>query len=261
MFNHNIDPVLFHLGPLEIRYYGIIYALGFIIAYFFLKRMVAEQKINLTKDDVGDLIFWIAVGVVIGARFFHVFVYNAGYYLKNPAEIIMVWHGGLSFHGGLVGAIIAAWVFCRKKKVSLLEIADIIVIPAALALSLGRIANFINAEIVGKVTDLPWCVNFPGYEGCRHPSQIYEAFKNFFIFLVLWSIRNLKLAKGSVFSIFLILYGLLRTLAEFVKDQPIIFAKLTMGQLLSIPMFFLGLFLLLHFNKIELKIGRVKIKF
>src|SRR3989344_5052686 len=175
MFYHNINPVLFSIGSLEIRWYGIIFVIGFLIAYFMIGYLAKRKALNLTKDDTADLLFYLVIGILIGARAFYVFIYNAGYYISNPLESLMFWHGGLSFHGGLVGAVIAAWIFCRKKKLSMLELGDIIVIPLAIGLCLGRIANFINGELVGMVTNLPWCVNFKGYEGCRHPSQLYES--------------------------------------------------------------------------------------
>src|SRR3989338_5485905 len=160
MFYNNINPALFHIGPFEIRYYGIIYALGFILAYFFVYHLAKKRNLNLTKDDVADLIFYLIIGTVAGARLFEIIFYEPAYYLANPLEMPAIWHGGLSFHGGLVGAILAAVLFCKKKKVHFYDLADIVVIPLAFALFLGRIANFINGEIVGRVTNLPWCVKF-----------------------------------------------------------------------------------------------------
>ena len=185
VFIHNISPVLAHFSvfgiPLEIRWYGLFYVLSFLIAYFMIKYLAKQRKLGITEDDVADLILYLLLGVVLGARLFYVIFYNPFFYLSNPLEIPAVWHGGLSFHGGLVGAIAAGWYFCRKKKISFYRLADIAVIPAALGLAFGRIGNFINGEVVGRITNLPWGVKFPGYEDFRHSSQIYESFKNLFI--------------------------------------------------------------------------------
>jgi len=252
MFYHNINPTLLRLGPFEIRYYGIIFALGFIIAYFLIYHLAKERKLNLTKDDVANLIFYLIIGTVLGARLFEVIVYNLPYYLKNPFEIIAIWHGGLSFHGGLIGAVIAGFLYCKKKKIHFYDLADICMIPLALALFLGRIANFINGELVGRITNLPWCVKFQNYEGCRHPSQLYESAKNLLIFFILYNIRNKKLKKGILFWSFVILYSTLRFFIEFVRapDSQIGFILgLTMGQLLCIVMFGVGLYFFVRINK------------
>ncbi|MDO8741191.1 MAG: prolipoprotein diacylglyceryl transferase [Candidatus Woesearchaeota archaeon] len=257
MFYNSIDPVLFRLGSLEIRYYGIIYALGFVIAYFMIYHLAKKGKLKLTKDDVADFVFYLLIGTVIGARVFYVVFYDPVYFINNPLMIPAVWHGGLSFHGGLVGAIIAGLLFCRKKKISFYEIADIAVIPLALGLFLGRIANFINGELIGRITNVPWCVKFQNFEGCRHPSQIYEAIKNLFMFSVLWFVYDLKtkgkkLPAGSLFWLFVIMYSVLRFFIEFFRmpDEQLGFIAfgLTMGQILNIVMFLTALFFLIRFN-------------
>lgn len=260
MLYQNINPALLQLGPLQIRYYGLFYAIGFTIAYFLIYYLAKRKALKLTRDDAADFIVYSIFGVVLGARIIYVLFYNLPFYLGNPIEIIKVWHGGLSFHGGLAGVIIATYLFCKKKKIQFYDIADIIVIPAALALALGRIGNFINAELYGRITDVPWCVDYsknqyvaslPG--GCRHPSQIYESIKNFFIFAVLWFIKDKKLPKGFMFWSFVTLYGLLRTIMEFFRqpDEQIgfIFKYFTMGQLLSFPLFLVGLYMLFRLNK------------
>ena len=190
MFIHNIDPVLLRFGPFEIRYYGLFFVLGFVIAYFMLNYLAKRKKIGLTKDDVADYLLYIIIGTVLGARIFYVFAYNFPFYLQNPFEIIAIWHGGLSFHGGFIGAVIASLLFCRKKKIDFYTIADITVIPLALGLALGRLGNFTNGELYGRITDVPWAVQFPSADGFRHPSQIYEALKNLMIFFTLWSIKD-----------------------------------------------------------------------
>lgn len=252
MFYNNVDPALLKLGPLEIRYYGIIYALGFIIAYFFISYLSKERKLKLTKDDIWDFLFYLIIGTVIGARLFEIIIYNPIYYFKNPLEMLALWHGGLSFHGGLLGAIIAVFLFCRKKKIEFYDLADICVIPLAFALFLGRIGNFLNGELVGRITNLPWCVKFKNYGGCRHPSQLYESLKNLFIFSALWLLKNKKLKKGILFWSFILMYSSLRFFVEFFRapDEQIGFILgLTMGQWLSIIMFVIGLYFFVRINK------------
>jgi len=260
MFFHNINPVLFEIGPFQIRYYGLIYASGFIIAYFLISYLAKKKELNITKDDVSDFLVYEIAGIVLGARLIYILFYNLSYYINNPTEIIAVWHGGLSFHGGLVGAIVAAYLFCRKKKLEFYEIADLAVVPLALALALGRIGNFVNAELYGRLTNVPWCIDYTKNKfiqglpsGCRHPSQIYESMKNFAIFSVLWFTNYKKLPKGFMFWTFITLYGLLRTIVEFFRapDEQIgfIFNYFTMGQLLSFPLFLLGLYMMFRLKK------------
>lgn len=260
MFFQNINPVLLQLGSLQIRYYGLFYALGFVIAYFLIYYLAKRKALAITKDDVADLIVYLLAGVVAGSRIIYILFYNLLYYIKNPFEIIAVWHGGLSFHGGMAGAIIATYLFCRKKKINFYDIADIAVIPIALALAIGRIGNFINAELYGRITSVPWCVDYSKNQyvsnlpsGCRHPSQIYESLKNFFIFAVLWFVKDKKLPKGFMFWTFVTLYGLLRTMMEFFRqpDEQVgfIFNYFTMGQLLSFPLFLIGLYMLFRLKK------------
>jgi len=260
MFFQNINPVLLQLGSLQIMYYGLFYALGFVIAYFLIYYLAKRKALAITKDDVADLIVYLLAGVVAGSRIIYILFYNLLYYIKNPFEIIAVWHGGLSFHGGMAGAIIATYLFCRKKKINFYDIADIAVIPIALALAIGRIGNFINAELYGRITSVPWCVDYSKNQyvsnlpsGCRHPSQIYESLKNFFIFAVLWFVKDKKLPKGFMFWTFVTLYGLLRTMMEFFRqpDEQVgfIFNYFTMGQLLSFPLFLIGLYMLFRLKK------------
>jgi phosphatidylglycerol:prolipoprotein diacylglycerol transferase len=252
MFIHNIDPVLLSIGPFEIRYYGLFYVIGFTIAYFLISHLAKKKEISLNKDDIADLLLYTMIGLILGARFFHVFVYNPSYYLANPSEIIAVWNGGLSFHGGLIGAVIAGAYFCKKKRVNFYELADIAVIPVALGLALGRIANFINGELYGRITDVPWAVKFPDAEGFRHPSQIYESFKNLLIFFTLWTIKDKKLPKGFMFWLFIVMYSILRFIMEFFRqptEYGFIIGFLTMGQLLSIIMFLIGIFFIYKVSK------------
>ncbi len=256
MFYHNINPIIVRIGPFQIRYYGVIFVLGFVIAYFLIYHLARKKGLRITKDDVIDSLFYILIGVIIGARLFHVVIYDFSYYVKNPLNIFAIWRGGLSFHGGLVGAVVAGVIFCKRKKMPFYKLADIFVIPLALGLSLGRIGNFINGELVGRVTNLPWCVKFKNYSGCRHPSQLYESFKNLVIFIVLWSIKDKKLKDGTLFWSFILMYSSFRFFIEFFRapDEQIGFILgLTMGQWLCLIMFFIGICFIININKINKK--------
>ena len=253
MFFNNIDPVMLRLGPLEMRYYGLIYVIGFVLSYFMIYHLAKKKELGLGKEDVADLIFYELIGVIIGARLFYIIIYNFSYYFQNPLEIFALWHGGLSFHGGLTGAIAAAYVFSKRKKIDILEIADIVVIPSAIALALGRIGNFLNGELVGRITNVPWAVKFKDYEGFRHPSQLYESAKNFLIFGALWYMKDRKLRKGTLFLTFVMMYSVLRFFIEFFRepDQQLgfIIFNLTMGQILNIVMFAAAVFFMLRIYK------------
>lgn len=252
VFVHNINQVLFDFTlfglNFEIRYYGLLYVLSFIIAYYLIKHLAKEKKLGLNEDDVADLILYVLIGVVVGARVFYVVFYNLPFYARNPLEVFAVWHGGLSFHGGLIGAIAAGWYFCRRKKISFYKIADIAVIPASIGLALGRIGNFMNGELYGRIADVPWAVKFPDAEGFRHPSQIYESIKNIVIFAILWIIKDKKLPDGFLFWAFVTLYSIFRFTIEFVREPDpqlgFIIGNLTMGQLLTFPMFMVGAYML-----------------
>jgi len=253
MFIHNIDPILLSVGPFQIRYYGLFWVIGFVLAYFLLKYLVKRKELDMTEDDVSNILLYIIIGVILGARIFYVFIYNLPFYLSNPADIIAIWNGGLSFHGGLVGAAIGAFYYTKKKNISFYDIADIAVIPVALGLAFGRLGNFTNGELIGRVTDVSWCVDYSQNqfignppEGCRHPSQIYASFKNLLIFFTLWVIKDKKVPKGFMFWLFVIMYSALRfTVGFFRAPDPqlgFIIGWLTMGQILSIIMFSVGVF-------------------
>ncbi|MFH1649805.1 MAG: prolipoprotein diacylglyceryl transferase [Candidatus Woesearchaeota archaeon] len=251
MIVHNISPVLLQLGPLAIRWYGLIYMLGFVLGYLWLRHAASKKWVKgLTKDNAESYIVYLLLGVVLGARLFEVFVYHPAYYLANPVLIPQVWLGGLSFHGGLVGAAFVTWLFIRKHKIQFYDLADLLVIPAALALGLGRIANFINGEIPGILSNLSWCVtsypDHPTIEGCRHPVVLYESLKNLFMAIVLYLLymRREKLPKGFIFWSFVSMYGFLRFFITFLRDEPHVLLGLNMGQVLSFIMLVLGVTML-----------------
>ena len=240
MFYHNINPVIFGIGPFEIRWYGLMYALSFVFLYFMLSYLAKRKKLKLTNLDVESFIVIEALAMIIGARIFEIVFYSPGYYFANPARMLAIWEGGLSFHGGLAGMFLAGMWFCKKKKVKILQMADLMVIPMGIPLMLGRIGNFINGELYGRVTNVSWCFKFPSVDGCRHPSQLYEAAKNLLIFAVMWTIKDRKEKHGFFFALFLIMYGVLRFAIEFVRQPETYVGPLTMGQFLCSLMIIAG---------------------
>src|SRR3989344_3396412 len=235
-FTLTLDPVLLHLGPISIRYYGIAYALGFLFAWWWLKRAIKIGTLKLTDKQVEDLIFWLMIGVVAGARLGHVLFWNFPYFLANPLKIFAVWEGGMAFHGGLIGALLAGWRYCRKQKLNFLRLADVLIIPATFALALGRVANFINGELYGPITNVPWCVNFPGVEGCRHPYQLYAAFARAAIGCLLILFSQRKHRDGTILWLFLLLESITRFSLDFLREDARWFS-LSTGQYLSIAVF------------------------
>ncbi|RII27714.1 MAG: prolipoprotein diacylglyceryl transferase [Geobacter sp.] len=244
----HIDPVFFRLGPLAFRWYGLMYIIGFLSAYFIIQAGVKRKGLPLTKDDVSDLVFMAALGVILGGRTGYVLFYNFADYLAHPLKVFAVWEGGMSFHGGLLGAILGGAWFARKKNLNFLQVLDIGVMTVPIGLGLGRIGNFINGELYGRVTTVPWGVIFPDIHAGglpRHPSQLYEAFlEGPLMYLCLWGIGRLKPPAGAVFWSFIGLYGMFRFTVEFFREPDyqlgFIFGSLSMGQLLSLPMFLVG---------------------
>lgn len=250
-----IDPVFLRIGPLELRWYGLMYILAFSSAYFIIRYAAENRELPLTKDDIADLVFAVALGIILGGRSGYILFYNLAYYLQNPLKLFAVWEGGMSFHGGFAGALISSAIYCRKKRISFPEIADIGFLTAPLGLMFGRIGNFINGELYGRVTDKPWGIIFPGGGDLpRHPSQLYEAFlEGPLTLLLLWFIWRAKRPAGSVLWGFIGLYGLFRTIVEFFRepDQQIgyIGGVISMGQILSIPMFLAGCAMFIYLNR------------
>lgn len=243
VWTHNINPVLLDLGPLEIRYYGLFYIVGIAIGYFLLRHFIRKKQLNLTEDELLDLIIYIAFGLLLGSRIFYFIFYNFSWLLQNPLNLFKLWEGGMSFHGGLIGVIAAGYLFCRQKKKNFLEIADYVVMPIAIGLAIGRLGNFINGELFGRPTTLPWAVNF-GDGIARHPSQLYEAAKNIIIFSTLWLIKDKTFPTGFRFWLFVTMYGCLRFTIEFVREPDpqlgFFLQYFTMGQLLSGAMIIMG---------------------
>lgn len=241
-----IDPVFFHLGPLAVRWYGLMYLLGFVAAFFVISKLAPKRQLPLDGDAVSDLLFYIVIGVVLGGRLGYVFFYNFSYYISHPLQIFAVWQGGMSFHGGLIGVIVATLIYSKRHAIAILPLADILAIAATIGLGLGRIGNFINGELWGRVTTLSWGMVFPGAGALpRHPSQLYEAMVEgpIIFFLLLWLFSR-KVKDGTVIFSFLIFYGVGRFFLEFFRepDQQLgfLWGGATMGQILCLVMIVMG---------------------
>ena len=260
MYTHNIDPVALQLGPIAIHWYGIMYVVAFLGAWFFLHWCSKKGTLNLTKEQVESFLSYLTLGVIIGGRLGYVLFYDLSRYLADPLSIVAVWQGGMSFHGGLIGVGIGAWLFSRKHKVSLLHIIDAFTVPAMLGQGFGRIGNFINGELFGRVTDLPWAMAFPasGDSLARHPSQLYEAAYNFAFALIIFLYRKKMPAEGRQLGLYLLLYGIGRALVEFVRVPDYFVGPLTAGQLFSIPMILVGAWLLFRRHSAETPTGTPK---
>lgn len=242
-----IDPVIFTIGPLAVRWYGLMYLLGFVGSYFMMCHVSRLRHWPLDKNAVSDLLFYGVFGVVLGGRLGYTLIYNFVYYSRHPLEILFVWQGGMSFHGGLIGVLVAILVFSLRQKLRLLMVADLVVAAVPIGLGLGRIGNFINAELWGRVTDLPWGIVFPGAgTQPRHPSQLYEAVLEGLVLLaVIYFLHRREVRPGVPAFSFLMLYGVVRFLVEFLRQPDshlgFLWGGATMGQLLSLPMIMIGL--------------------
>ncbi len=245
-----LDPVLFSRGPFTVRWYGIAYVLGFVCAALVIWRVARRWRVRVDADSLLTIMFCVIIGVIVGGRLGYVLFYGDYDYLANPLEIIAVNHGGMSFHGGLIGALLAGIVAAKLTHIPYLTLADLGCIGAPLGILFGRCANFINGELWGAPTDLPWGVVFGGSAGImpRHPSQLYEAFLEgivMFAVLYLLSRRMPPRPRGTFLGLFLIMYGCFRFLMEFVREPDVQLGYLwggwlTMGQLLSVPLVLVG---------------------
>ena len=247
----NIDPVAIDLGILQIRWYGISYIAGILGAWALLHHRAKSGRFDWTTVQVSDLMFYGILGVILGGRLGSVLFYNLPYYLDHPLDVIKVWQGGMSFHGGLLGVIIAAWFYGRRIDKTFFEVTDFLVPVVPVGLFTGRIGNFINAELWGKPSDLPWAMVFPNAGALpRHPSQLYEAFlEGLCLFIILWWFSSRPRPLMAVSALFLLFYGLFRFAVEFMREPDahlgyLGFGWLTMGQVLSFPMVLIGIILL-----------------
>ena len=247
------DVVDFTLGPFAIRWYAVSYLLGLLLGWYYIGVMNKKQE-TLTLRCYDNIVVWLILGVIIGGRLGYVLFYNLDYYLHNPSSILAVWQGGMSFHGGLVGVIIAMYVMCLHYQLQFMAIIDMIAIAAPIGLFFGRIANFINAELYGRITDVPWAVIFPGDPFARHPSQLYEALLEGLVLFTILAFfafkRNCRNMPGKCAGIFLAGYGSARFTVEFFRAPDpyhgLIMDYFTMGQLLCIPMILLGVYLIIN---------------
>lgn len=249
-----IDPVALALGPLQIHWYGLMYLIGIGGAWLLASRRLAAFDPSWNKDKLSDLVFWVAMGVILGGRFGYVLFYNFGQFLANPLWLFKVWEGGMSFHGGFIGVMLATWWFGKRNGKTFFELMDFIAPLVPIGLGAGRLGNFINAELWGKATDLPWAMIFPTDPAHlpRHPSQLYQfALEGVALFVILWLYTRKPRPTMAVSGMFALFYGLFRILAEFVRVPDaqlgyLAFGWLTMGQLLSLPMVALGVFLIVY---------------
>lgn len=250
----DIDPVLLHIGPLQVRWYGLMYVLGFAAAYLLVKYQLKQRSFPELQEQFENLNIALIISLIIGGRLGYVLFYNLGYYLAHPWEIPATWTGGMAFHGAAIGLFVGGLWFCRRKKIPFFKAADIYMVTIPIGLGLGRLGNFINGELFGRPTDLPWGMVFPGGGPLpRHPSQLYEAFfEGLVLFALLWSLRGRPYQKhrlwphGSLVALFFISYGFLRFFIEYTREPDAhigLIGPFSMGQILCSLMIAAGLLL------------------
>ena len=247
-----IDPVLIEIGPFAIRWYSLAYIFGLVLGWRYCRRLAMRPPKKIKPDAFDDFLLWATLGVIFGGRLGYVLFYQPGYYLENPVEIAFLWRGGMSFHGGLLGVLVAILLFARKLGVNYFALADIVAAATPIGLFLGRLANFINSELYGRVTDVPWAMVFPnGGPEPRHPSQLYEAgLEGIVLFGVLYFLvrRGWLEHTGAMSGAFLIGYGLFRSFIELFREPDaqlgFLIGPTTMGQWLSLPLIIGGLLIL-----------------
>lgn len=254
----SIDPVLFEIGPIAVRWYSLAYIAGLVLGAFYVRKLAIKTGNILSADDAMDFITWATLGVILGGRLGYILFYKSAFYFDNPMQILYVWQGGMSFHGGFLGVVVAGILFCRKRNIPALPFADLLACAAPIGLFFGRIANYINSELYGRVTDVPWAMVFPtGGPEPRHPSQLYEAaLEGIVLFLIVnwvWRLEAAQSRPGLTTGVFILGYAAARSFVELFRqpDDHIGFLLLgsTMGQWLSVPMVLVGLYLILRSKK------------
>ena len=253
MLAPDIDPVAISIGPLKIHWYGLMYLVGFVGGWWLGSVHAGRPNSGWQRSEVGDLLFYIALGTILGGRLGYVLFYNLGYYLKHPIEIFFVWTGGMAFHGALLGIIVAMWMFARRTQRGFFQVSDFAAPLTPLGLGAGRIGNLINQELWGRTSDVPWAMVFARTGGPlpRHPSQLYEfALEGVALFAILWLFSARPRPAGAVSGLFLVCYGAFRFFIEFFREPDaqlgyLAFGWLTMGQVLSVPMVLFGIGLLI----------------
>jgi phosphatidylglycerol:prolipoprotein diacylglycerol transferase len=241
------DPIAFQAGPVAVRWYGLMYLVGFVLFVVLGKRRARENLLTgWHPRDVDDMLFYGVFGVILGGRLGYVLFYKPLYYLAHPLEIFEIWQGGMSFHGGLAGVLVALWLFSRNRGKSWLDVTDFVAPLVPLGLAAGRVGNFINGELWGRVTDVPWAMVFPqAGPDPRHPSQLYQvALEGVLLFVVLWVFSQRRRPPGAVSGLFLLGYGMCRFVVEYAREPDnflgVLALGLTMGQWLSLPMIAIG---------------------
>jgi phosphatidylglycerol:prolipoprotein diacylglycerol transferase len=254
----DFDPVALAIGPIVIRWYALAFITGLLLGWGYILWLLRRAPSTLTSQQVGDFFSWAIIGVIVGGRLGFVGFYQPGHFLENPLQILAVWNGGMSFHGGLIGVGVATFLYARKHQINVLSLADLVAAAAPIGLFLGRLANFINGELYGRASDVPWAFVFPtGGDVARHPSQLYEAgLEGIVLFIILITMARLtsaRLRPGLIAGVFLIGYGAARTFVEFfrqpdtyVGDGGFLIGGMTMGQLLSTPIAVAGVIFIVY---------------
>jgi phosphatidylglycerol:prolipoprotein diacylglycerol transferase len=249
-----IDPVLLRIGPLAVRWYGLAYVIGFVGAGLLMRRLNRIWKVGLSADAQLDIVLAAVVGLIVGARLGYVLFYGLDGFIESPQTVFALWDGGMSFHGGLIGILLAGWLVSKRVHVPFLRLADIGAVGAPIGLFLGRLGNFINGELWGRATDVPWAM-IPPYGGVpRHPSQLYEALlEGLVLFIVMMLLARKRLPDGMLVGVMMSLYGVFRIAVEFVREPDVqlgfILGPFTMGQLLSLPVLGAGVWLVWHAHR------------
>jgi len=243
----HISPEIVRVGPLAVRWYGVMYLAGFVSSYALVTYQIRKRNLDLPGDFLESLYTYIVFGLIIGARLGYVFFYNPSFYIQHPLEIAALWEGGMSFHGGLIGSVLAGTWRCRRSGKDPWQIADLVTATAPVGLGFGRLGNFINGELFGRVTDVPWAMVFPaGGPLPRHPSELYEfLLEGVVLFTVLWVVKDRVRTPGVLTALFIVLYGAVRFFAEFFREPDpqlgFILGPFTMGQFLSSGMVLIGI--------------------
>jgi phosphatidylglycerol---prolipoprotein diacylglyceryl transferase len=250
IFPH-FNPIALRLGPIAIRWYGLMYLLAFTFVLLLGRYRIRLRPGTLTTRDLDDLLFYGILGTILGGRLGYIFFYQFNYYLAHPLMVFEVWNGGMSFHGGLIGVITGMALFARSRHMSFLALADFVAPLVPLGLAAGRFGNFINGELWGRPTDLPWGMVFPGVPYPRHPSQLYEmGLEGIILFALVWGFSMKPRPRGAVAGLFLVGYGCARFAVEFTREPDsflgLLSFGLSMGQWLSLPMILLGIALMVH---------------
>ena len=255
IFEHKIDPVALEIFNISIYWYSLSYFFGFLLGIQYIKYLIKRTSIDINSNQIDDFFVWSVIGVIVGGRLGYVIFYNLEYFLLNPNEILMVWKGGMSFHGGLIGLSTSMYFFTKKKKIGFFIFANIVSCSVPIGLFLGRIANFINGELSGKPTNGLWGVKFNEDDIPRHPSQLYESFfEGLVLFIILYIlVTSQKFKKLNMACVFLIFYGVFRILIELFREPDkhlgLVVFNFSMGQILSFPMIIIGLIFLKKKNE------------